>query len=69
MDASLSYLRQNFYIYVEGNHPIGPVDADRIARGIVAGKVPRDAHVARVGESAWNDLLDMPEIVLALKAL
>jgi hypothetical protein len=57
--------------YVSAGHgePVGPVSTELVARGIAAGKVPRTAYVARVGEVFWQDVLDVPEIVSALKSL
>ena len=56
-------------VFVEGGEVVGPVSADQIARGMRAGKVPADASIRRANETFWSDLLDVPEIVSALKAV
>jgi len=58
-----------FHVCVEGSDPIGPVSAEQIARGVIAGRVPRDAFVAREGAESWTDLLDVPEVVRAMKCV
>ena len=60
---------REWYVSVGYGDPVGPVSTELIARGIAAGKVPRTAYVARIGDSVWQDLLDVPEIVRALKTL
>ena len=61
--------RPLWYVCVVDGEPVGPVSAHQIARAIVRGKVPRDASVARQGDVAWQELLDTPDIVFALKGL
>ena len=63
------FTKPTWYVCVEDGAPVGPVSADQIARGILAGKVPRDAYVARAGDGGWREILDTREIVAALKAL
>jgi hypothetical protein len=58
-----------WHVYVEGSEPVGPVTADQIARGVRAGKVPSHACVRHSTDLFWSDLLDVPEIVAALKAV
>lgn len=60
---------KQFFVWVEGVDPIGPVSANQIARGIRAGKVPVDASVQRKGDLFACDLLDEPDIIAALKEL
>jgi len=59
----------DFYVWVEGGDPVGPVSADMIARGMRAGKIPSDARVRQGDDPFWSDLIDMKEIVDALKAV
>ena len=40
-----------------------------IARGMRAGKIPSDARVRQGDDPFWSDLIDMKEIVDALKAV
>jgi hypothetical protein len=57
-------------VWVEGGeHVVGPVTAQQIARGIKAGRVPADASIQRSGEVFWSGVLDEPVVVAALKAL
>jgi hypothetical protein len=58
-----------WYVFVEGGEHVGPVTAELIARGIAAGKVPRDARVARGAPVGWRDVMDVPDVVDALDAL
>ena len=56
-------------VWIEGGEPVGPVSADQIARGIRAGKVPTDASIRHEHDTFWSDLLDIPDIIAALKAV
>ena len=57
-----------WHVWVEGSEPIGPVSVDQIARGIRAGKVPSHALVKRDADVFWTDMLDVAEVVEALKS-
>src|SRR5688500_8771734 len=60
---------KDWYVYqADGNH-IGPVSTDLLARGLLAGKVPRDAHVGAMGDAKWQPLLEVAEIQAATRAL
>ncbi|MDB4943711.1 MAG: hypothetical protein JWP97_3245 [Labilithrix sp.] len=57
-------------VWVDGGEPVGPVSADQVARGLRAGKVPSDASVRHHERDLfWTDLLDVPDMVAALKAV
>ena len=58
-----------WHVWIEGGEPVGPVSADQLARGIRAGRVPSDASIRHETETFWSDLLDVPAVVLALKAV
>ena len=58
-----------WYVWVEGGDPVGPVSANQIARGIRAGKVPGDAQIARGGGGQWEEALEAGAVLEALKAL
>ena len=58
-----------WYVWVDGGDPVGPVSADQIARGIRAGRVPCDAQIARGGGVRWEEALESMAVVEALKAL
>lgn len=60
---------KEFFVWVEGVDPIGPVSANQIARGIRAGKVPVDASVQRRGDLFARDVLDDADVIAALKEL
>lgn len=56
-----------WYVYnPTGNH-VGPVTTDLLARGIVAGRVPRDSHVGAVGSGSWVPAFDVPEVAQAVR--
>ena len=56
-------------VWLEGGDPVGPVSAEQIGRGIRAGKVPSHARVRQVHDTFWSDILDVADIVAALKAV
>lgn len=58
-----------YLVWIGDSDPVGPVSADQIARGIRAGKVPSDASIQRVGDLFASDVLDEPDVILALKQL
>jgi hypothetical protein len=58
-----------WHVWIEGGEPVGPVSADQIARGMRAGKVPSDASVRHDGETFWTDLLDVADVIAALKSV
>ena len=60
---------KDWFVYqADGNH-IGPVSTELLARGVLAGKVPRDAHVGAHGDPQWYPLLSVPEIDAEVKKL
>jgi hypothetical protein len=62
-------LMKGFFVHVEGAHPVGPVSADQVARGIRAGKIPAEASIQWQGDLWWKGVYDEPAIIAALKAL
>jgi hypothetical protein len=49
-----------------GNTPmVGPVNTERIIRGIEAGRIPFDAEVQRVGDETWAHIGEIPEFSAA----
>src|SRR5215471_11743762 len=58
-----------WYVYQESGQHVGPVTVDLLARGINAGKVPRDAYAGVAGDSRWRPVLEIPEVAAALRAL
>ena len=61
-------MRHWFVYQLDGNY-IGPVTSEQLARGVIAGKVPRDAHVASPGDSEWLGVLTVPEIAAEVRRL
>ena len=59
---------QQYYVYTAHNQHIGPVTAELIARGVLAGKVPENAFVAPVGASSWIPINAIAEIEEAVRA-
>jgi hypothetical protein len=60
---------KDWYVYQGEGNPVGPLTADLIARGIIAGKVSREAFVACQGDAQWLGVMLTPEITQALEAL
>ena len=58
-----------FVFHDSGDH-VGPVTIDLLAKGIVAGRVPRDARIARGAASGdWQPATAVPELVARLGEL
>jgi hypothetical protein len=57
---------EGWLVYRKSGRHLGPVSAELVARGIAAGKMPRDAYVTVVGASHWRPALDVPEVRRAL---
>lgn len=64
-----SHIVSEWYVFAESGDHVGPVTAELIARGILAGKVPRDARVARGAPAGWLDVRDAAEVIAALDDL
>ena len=60
---------KTWFVWVEGGEPVGPVSLEQIARGMKAGKVPSEASVRRHTDVFWTELLDVPEVIQALKSV
>jgi hypothetical protein len=56
-----------WHVCVDEGPTVGPVSAHQIARGVRAGRVPSHATIRRESDVFWSDLLDVPDLVLALK--
>jgi len=50
-----------WYVTRPGAKVVGPVETDCVQRGILAGKVPSDSFVCKMGEVRWTALDDVPE--------
>jgi hypothetical protein len=57
-----------WFVHNESGEPIGPVTTDLLVRGILAGKVPRDALIRRSDESAFRPWLEVGEVSSAVDA-
>lgn len=60
---------KDWLVWVDGGEAVGPVSADQLARGVRAGKVPSHARIRHHTDTFWSDLLDVPDVVAALKAV
>ena len=60
---------KSWYIYRADGDPIGPLTTDAVARSLIDGKVGRDAHVAAEGDSEWQQITRVQEIVTATRRL
>ncbi|MCC6526476.1 MAG: hypothetical protein IT373_27760 [Polyangiaceae bacterium] len=58
-----------WWVRHEGGEPIGPVEEELLVRGILAGKVPRGAHVCRIASNAWRPLGEVEPFATAARAL
>ena len=58
-------MNQWFVYQGEGSH-VGPVSTELLVRGVAAGRVPKDAHVAMAGSTEWAPLMTIEEIASAL---
>lgn len=63
---SMNGAQMQYYVFSADNNHVGPVSADLIGRGVVAGKVSTDAFVAPLGSSQWVPLDTVPELNLAV---
>lgn len=66
MSSTTSSTTTQYYVFSADNNHVGPVSADLIGRGVVAGKVPNDAFVAPLGSTQWVPLGSIPELNLAV---
>ena len=57
-----------WFIYQPGGNHIGPVTTELVARGVQAGKVPKDAYVAIQSGGGWVPISSVPEIMAAIAA-
>jgi hypothetical protein len=57
-----------YFVFSADQQHVGPVTAEHIGRGVVAGKVPPDAFVAPVGAAEWVPLGSVPDINVAVNA-
>src|SRR6266700_1662895 len=69
IQASPPMSADEWYVYQESGQHVGPVTVDLLARGITAGKVPRNAYAGVAGASRWRPILEIPEIAAALRSL
>ncbi len=60
--ARSSTLESAWFVYNDNGDPIGPVGTALLVKGIVAGKVPRDALVRGPTEVKWRPWLEVAEI-------
>jgi hypothetical protein len=56
----------DWFVFVDSGDHVGPVTIDLLARGLAAGKVPKDAQVARGSAAEWRPVLTFPELVAAM---
>lgn len=56
-----------WYIYQATGNPAGPFSTDLLAMGVAAGKVSRDAYVARQGDPQWTEIMQVIEVGEAVR--
>ena len=52
----------------DGSPRIGPASTELVVRGLMAGKIPHDCRVQRVGEATWTKILDVDVFHDAMQA-
>lgn len=58
-----------WYIYQATGNPAGPFSTDLLAMGVAAGKVARDAYVARQGDPQWTEIMQVLEVGEAVHSI
>jgi len=58
-----------WYIYQATGNPAGPFSTDLLAMGVAAGKVSRDAYVARQGDPQWTEIMQVLEVGAAVHSI
>lgn len=56
-----------WYLSNDGGAPIGPVATELVVKGILAGRVPLEASVARVGDDNWIPLVTVHDFAAAVR--
>lgn len=69
MSSPKPFLPDEWYVYQDSGAHVGPVTLDQLARGIAAGKVPRNAFAGLAGDGQWRAVLEYPQVSSALQAL
>ena len=59
----------DWYVCVAGGETVGPVRAELVVQGLVAGRVPPDAYALRRGSDRWTPVLEIPLFVRALERI
>lgn len=60
-------VQNQFYVFSADNNHVGPVNAELIARGVVAGRVSHDAFIAPTGSTNWVPIASIQEIADAIQ--
>jgi hypothetical protein len=58
-----------WYVISPGGEPVGPVSEELVIKGVLGGKVPVEALVARVGEGDWLPLVSVPVFAQAIRQI
>lgn len=53
-------------MYQPSGQHVGPMPGAALARGVLEGRIPTDAHVARAGATAWQVVTGVAEVANAL---
>jgi hypothetical protein len=57
-----------WYVYQPNGEHIGPVSTELLARAMVGGKIPPDAHIGAKGDAHWQVIAEVAEIQAAVAA-
>ncbi|MBI5535893.1 MAG: DUF4339 domain-containing protein [Deltaproteobacteria bacterium] len=60
---------KEWFIYQGEGNPAGPFTTELLARGILAGKVAKDAYVACQGDPQWVAVMSVAEVAAAVQAM
>jgi len=59
----------DWYIYQQSGEPVGPLPTEAVAQGLMDGKIGRDAFVAAEGDTQWQQITKVAELVTAARRL
>lgn len=55
-----------WFVYQPNGQHVGPMPGAALARGVLEGRIPTDAHVARAGATSWQVVTGVAEVSMAM---
>lgn len=55
-----------WFVYQPNGQHVGPMTGAALARGVLEGRIPMDAHVARAGATSWQVVTNVAEVSTTL---